>query len=535
MVVSPIVMKILRVGGRFRGFRISLPQALGLYGTGLGAVWGVSTLLRPIVRKLAEQCAFRADWDGLKASLSLEAGPFGFLRYLGEGLMSLAYPDVASSLVLVAVVAVSTVLWRQVAFPSPRRRGLALLALVPSLAFVLALLNVGNRVWAISDSGFLVRMQLELSLVLALVGIVRRCRRVVGVVLATLVVAAPAVAGRWLFADLAPAACYDSAWRVAFGYRASDLGFRLRTQLARERAVADGDFARALAERDDGAPPLRLSSAYRILALFRTDRIADELFLEPVAGRHDTSLAEVCQMDGWLLYYQYGLLLPARRWLFELSAECGERPLYLRTLGDISFVLGEREAARRYWTEYARFPFRGREAAARLAALRDGKSAADVPALRDIAALDALWREHVRSFSHDFVDIDRQPEAVVYDLFRSVRTATPRIARMTLAASLLGNDTDVLANNLDLLSRLAKGPALPRTWQEALVRHLGRLPADRRDAWAATVPDGLLDASVVSRWNAYAAATQGVRGPEDVRRLAEDFGDTFWYYADFVK
>lgn len=99
-------------------------------------------------------------------------------------------------------------------------------------------------------------------------------------------------------------------------------------QLKMERAVLEQRFDDVLKIAPDKARPERMETAWRILAMFRTERIDRDLYRFPIVGSHVNTDEEEMAMEGSLLLFHYGMILPARRWVFETAASFGAFPIW---------------------------------------------------------------------------------------------------------------------------------------------------------------------------------------------------------------
>jgi len=96
-------------------------------------------------------------------------------------------------------------------------------------------------------------------------------------------------------------------------------------------------------------------------------------------------------VDGYLLYYNYGLVSLAQYWIEQGSARSGEQPAYWRYLGRIALLSGEIPLARRYFRRLARCPFRGEDAARHLRWCTPEGHAAFMELNRDLMQMAWVW------------------------------------------------------------------------------------------------------------------------------------------------
>lgn len=286
----------------------------------------------------------------------------------------------------------------------------------------------------------------------------------------------------------------------------------LRGQLRRERAVVEGRYADVLAvpPANDGCA-LRMESAYRVLALQRTDQLPARLFDEPFWSSQEATDAQEDLMDGHELLYAYGLLLPARRYIHEQVAIRRWMPRHYLYLGDIALICGERALAERNYRQLARCCRFGELARERLRFLHSGER--DLPGeLGEIADLATAVRRMLEERKVSFFDTGHNAEQLVYNHFFCVRACDERLAKFCLSAMLLKKASQALSQNRRLIQGLfSSEAAVPECLQQALLVS-GRCPAEaisprvriramNFDSDARRVRNGLLDRDeFLERW-----------------------------------
>lgn len=306
----------------------------------------------------------------------------------------------------------------------------------------------------------------------------------------------------------------------------------LTPQLEMQRALRAGDFEAVLKVADARDIPPRMETAYRILALCRTRRAANELFRWPMAVRPEATQADELKMDGFDLLYNYGFLLPARLAILEAAASGGSRPVHFRILGDIAFLRSETALAERAWRQLARCPFHRDEAKARLAAWASGTGLAHpaLAPLRPIAEYAATWEEAVarRSEPPFFKGSEQNVEKFVYGRMLTVRSAPPPwVCESIFAAYLLTCDTQAVAKSRSMMDVLHPQGVYPKTWQQALLAYVAALPESQRDAFIATLRPGVFSEDEVSKFDAFAAQ---IKNGSEFGKLRAEFGETYWFY-----
>lgn len=167
-------------------------------------------------------------------------------------------------------------------------------------------------------------------------------------------------------------------------------------------------------------------------------------------------------MEGPLLLFEYGLIHPSRRWLFECLSVKGWQPDYFRLLGEGAVITGERELAKRNFRQLARCPFRGDGAARRLAALETGAPhMREFDDLADLTGMYYVWRDKAAEGCPYFND-DRVTERFVYAQFLTLGSCPPPMLKMLFASALLDGDRQMLRNNRKAMEQLyGNGPIGP--------------------------------------------------------------------------
>lgn len=256
---------------------------------------------------------------------------------------------------------------------------------------------------------------------------------------------------------------------VAAGVWASRLRPDLRGQFTRERAVVECRWRDVLEVPPYNGNALRMESAYRILALQRLDMLPQHLFDEPLWSTHDSTDAQEDLMDGHELLFAYGLLLPARRYLFETMATKRWMPRHFEVLGDIALLFGENALAERNYKLMLRCPYYRDAAKARLALLNAEKPA--LPAdLEQVANMARTLMQMLKDEKVEFFDVQQNAEQLVYSHFVSVKNCDAQIARFCIACMLLEKKHAMLALNEGLLAEMfGSAGNVPASVQQALI------------------------------------------------------------------
>ena len=243
----------------------------------------------------------------------------------------------------------------------------------------------------------------------------------------------------------------------------------LRGQMSRERAVVACRWEDVLRTKPRNGNALRMESAYRILALQRLGRLPEQLFDEPIWSTQDGTQAQEDLMDGHELLFAFGLLLPARRTLFETMVTKGWMPRHFQILGDIALLFGERALAERNYRLLLRCPFYRDTAKARLALLTTPQA----PLPKDLADV-ALFARTITAMLEEskitFFDLNQNAEQLIYNHFVSVKNCDEPVARFCLACMLLKKQHNTIAQNTKLLEGIFGGRAtIPPCIQQAIL------------------------------------------------------------------
>ncbi len=312
----------------------------------------------------------------------------------------------------------------------------------------------------------------------------------------------------------------------------------VRPQLRMERLMLERRYTEALADDDTNENPLRMSLAYRVLALWRTGRLENDLFRRPFTSFHRSSPAQGLKMGGEWLLFEYGFLLPARQQTMELVSARGWQPRYLQLMGDVAFLTGESALAMRNWRQLARCPFRGELAQRRLAAVTAGKGLGD-PAFtefRSVMMLNRVWDETLRTRSEPpfFYFQDSNVENFVYGrCLTVVSSPPPEVARLILAVYLLEKDAKALVGSRGIMDALCPQGTWPRLWQQGMLACLGACDAAERNEIVASLRAGVFSQEEVTRYDAFVAdLKKAEKTPVD---FFARYGDTYYFYDAFVR
>jgi len=298
----------------------------------------------------------------------------------------------------------------------------------------------------------------------------------------------------------------------------------LRGQMTREYAVTECRWADVIAAKPPNGNALRMESAYRVLALQRLDMLPDHLFDEPFWSSQESTDAQEELMDGHELLYNYGLLLPARRYLFETMSTKHWMPRHFELLGDIALLFGENALAERNYRLLLRCPYYAKKARARLDFLMNPdekkKLPPDLEVIANFARTLGMMLDKVKV---EFFDIQQNVEQLAYNHYINVQNCDEKTARFCLSCMLLKKKHDTLALNQGLLEGIFKGPlAVPKYLQQALISS-GKYP-------------GFISPEVQQQAMAFRTDAQRVgSGMMDQQLFMSRWASSYFFYNEFVK
>ena len=210
--------------------------------------------------------------------------------------------------------------------------------------------------------------------------------------------------------------------------------------------------------------------------------------------------------------------------------------MHFRLLGDIAAVCGELQLARRYYSQYARCPFRGDFAARRLKALKDSDGAA-FSDIAPIADMHETWKRFFAAQPVMYFNTTPNFEEFVYTHFRALKAAPDMMVRMCFSAALLAGDETIYATNLNLLDAMgvspAKGgnPLRGNPWsvpaQEAVLMYLNRLGIEEKQQFIAKIRPGAIEQDTVSRFNDFMSKPQQAT-------LSNPHATSYFFYRSII-
>ncbi len=305
---------------------------------------------------------------------------------------------------------------------------------------------------------------------------------------------------------------------------------RLGILLAMEKATKEARWRDLLSIGQETERPHRMMASYRILALYKTDRIAHDLFKYPVQTTHQKTSVDTIKLNGPLLLYEYGLALNARKVLMEDIVDYGYSPERLRLLGMISCVTREFEAAYTYFVKLSHQPFYRKEAERWLRILQG-----DEKPPRDLEHVASQYTAFKKAHPQIAMGPSHRLEEDIYTSYQTLKDCPPSMAVFYLMITLLEKKPNKLALNLETLKQLQKNNELPLALQEGLLFHLATTSSqDKRDQldYAALG----ITTQTLERWNAFLSLHEKLASsPKQLQpALCQTFGKTYWYYHIFI-
>ncbi len=303
-------------------------------------------------------------------------------------------------------------------------------------------------------------------------------------------------------------------WRFPSVYKESE-----RLTVEAERAMAGRDWPKVLELTDEYLQTNQRSQLmcyFRNMALCRTGKLLDHLF-DYALPMGERALFIPWESNGhkveyghWL-YEELGQINEAQRWDSETLVKCGLTGACLTRLARYNIVNGRAEVAMHYIRLLKRSLFYRREASE----LEKRVSTGSVDRLRSSLGGTTETPAH-------FVDAN---EPCVEFQHLCQNDSTNRMAFEYLMADLLlSNRLSLFVDNLHFIRQLDY-PEMPRVFQEALLVYGLQAGKDRLKELGYTVSP-----EVEERFSQY----HRLYRQRNKSELTYRFGDTYWYYINFV-
>lgn len=262
---------------------------------------------------------------------------------------------------------------------------------------------------------------------------------------------------------------------------------------------------------------------YTNLALYNNGELADKMFQYRQYGTSGLWLEwkrnETAPFFGGEIYYQLGYTNEAYRWAFEAMEAKGLNPRSLKRLANTSIINRKYEVAEKYLHFLDQTLFYRKWAKERQRLIADTTL---------IFLQKELMDRRRLLITNDFIaDINLNSH-----LLNKLLEAHPdnRMAfEYMMASFLLSKDLEAFAGNIYRLKDLGY-KKIPIHYEEALVLYAGLSHKD-------VVPPGYsISRDTRERFHNYASIFARNRYSMDqaARALSGDFGNTFWYYMQFV-
>ena len=543
-------------------------------------------MVREYIWQLANQTQVFADWCGFADAALPGSRPAGLLRWCSRMVMASGLSDACwwlpyFALVLLLAVSAFLLLPREVRTGTKARwAAVASCLLISALYVVVPVVAMGSFVWDESECSFPVMNPLG---TLVSLGLFAALRRVVGrrswailpaallcallfvpfgaypiasltalavwmcacrfhwsaavfahcLLAIVLALAGVGVELRCVYDDLAPQIAFESSH--AMRLRWNPCGPELARQLRMERAVVSRDWKAVLdAAGGFGDAIMRMETAYRILAQYRLGLLPDDLFRYPINSPHTLASEDQWIMDGYLLFFEYGLLQQARCYAMELAVKRGWRPDFHRVLGDVALIQGLSAEARRHYMQLARVPFRKALAEKRLRCMDSGQvphELADVAQMATVLDLQAGADGRLEMF-----DLDNLVERHIYSRYANLGDAPDGMSKMHVAAMLLDCEIDRLVREHELLDRLYPGH-WPVPVQEAVLLRASRLDPEVQAKYLKGVRPGVVQREVFELVGRFSEAREKVGASpsrDDAERLWREYKGTYMTYEWLV-
>lgn len=294
--------------------------------------------------------------------------------------------------------------------------------------------------------------------------------------------------------------------------------------LACERALAREDYRAILDIPAERAAAHRMLGAYRICALWRTGRLAEELFEVPWTVSHESSTIDTMELDGYQLLYEYGIVQMARRWAYESVINKGWTVDKYLLMARVALILNEPEMARRYALQLARIPFASAAADEIFAFLEGGAAPANLARIGDIHYRLA------RDPGAPVFEGDKRLEPGIYNRYAVMKNGNREMVTLYLCSALLRKDILPFLENYPVICSVWTERPLPAVFQQALLAAAATQPPDAQipltaDLFSPGVPQAFSDFQRLMR--------RAASGPPSDEVLAR-FRQTYWFYATFV-
>ncbi len=266
--------------------------------------------------------------------------------------------------------------------------------------------------------------------------------------------------------------------------------------------------------------PDRILWLYRNLALWKKNRLCEELFNYPLDLPSPTNTIMPVRIIGPDLYAHYGQVNHAYRWLMENSVLNGVKAEYLREMLKMSVLNGESALAVKYYNILRRTLFYGKQAEQYREYL-----------LRPERVAENATLQSIREYRPDKDILGEESSYVEPFLLRSfwnIPDGSFQTLELKMSAVLLLKKGELFREVLEVYRK--NNMALPRYVQEAALLFLSVDPEFDIESLRIAEP-------IVRRYNEFVNVMQNHRPEEGAlsAKLRKHFGDTYWCYFTTVQ
>lgn len=311
---------------------------------------------------------------------------------------------------------------------------------------------------------------------------------------------------------------------VTFSYKDSSF----RKQLAIERAIHNDNWDLVLEKSSKPCKEQsRLICLYRNIALFQKGVLLDEMFKYPYETSSTLNTknkrATYTEIGSTIIPFYYGLVNNCYRWNMESLVNNGACVSYYKNMLLCSVLSGERQLSQRYARQLSSTLFYKKWADRYIAYAFDGKLFAKDKTLNKVKALN--------TFDNVLGEDDVTMESTI--LFHYLETEPESLAQIEMSMGI----ALITKSNSDFWYCFEKyannATVLPRHVQEAALMFGMFQDFDMEQI------ERMCNRDVIKRFEQFTDLVReyGNTGmsQEKVGRIAEkNFGDTYWYYYQFV-
>ncbi len=297
--------------------------------------------------------------------------------------------------------------------------------------------------------------------------------------------------------------------------------------LACERALARNDMARILRVPEERVVRHRMLAAYRIHALWREGRLAEELFDTPWQISHMASTIDTMKLGGDRLLYAYGIAQLARRWCYESVITQGWDAGKYRLMARIAIIMSEKPLATRYARQLGRIPFHKQEAEELLSVIA-GRTQPDAELMR----VGTLYARLCADPACPTFEGTKRLEEGIYNRYAVLQGGDQKMVELYLCASLLRKETLPFLENFAVICQVWDKRPLPRVFQQALLSAAASVPQEQQPH----LTSDLFSPGMIEAFQGFRAQVERLRKENgDIEKLMRPWRRSYWFYALFVQ